>query len=129
MGTLLKYLLYALIIVVIYLIGVGFYEGRFNRDSTIGEVSDDVAKGTKNIIKDGYNSTKNAVSNGYDNAKRAINESETTDAVKENVSDGYSATVDTISETYENITEPAPNSNGGFEPQGNARNNGGFQEK
>ena len=127
MGTLLKYLLYALIIVVIYLIGVGFYEGRFNRDSTIGEVSSDVAQGTKNIISDGYDSTKRAIGNGYENAKRAYNESETVDTVKETVSDGYNATVDTISETYENLTEPAPQ-NGGFEPNGGTQNqNGGFQ--
>ena len=127
MGTLLKYLLYALIIVVIYLIGVGFYEGRFNRDSTIGEVSSDVAQGTKNIISDGYDSTKRAIGNGYESAKRAYNESETVDTVKETVSDGYNATVDTISETYEDLTEPAPQ-NGGFHPNGGTQNqNGGFQ--
>lgn len=130
MGTLLKYLLYALIIVVIYLIGVGFYEGRFNRNSTIGEVSENVAQGTKEIIKDGYNSTKSAVSNGYDSAKRAINENQTINTMQEGVADGYDATVDTISETYEDITAPAPQSNGGFQPSNNTQNtsvNGGFQ--
>lgn len=66
MGTLLKYLLYAFIIVVIYLLVVGFYEGTFNKDSTVGEVTQDVANGTKNMVKDGYNATKNAVKSGYD---------------------------------------------------------------
>jgi uncharacterized protein (UPF0333 family) len=61
MGTLLKYLLYALIIVIIYLLGVGFYEGTFNKDSTVGEVTSDVTAQTKQMIKDGYDKTKDAV--------------------------------------------------------------------
>ena len=61
MGTLLKYFLYALIIVIIYLLGVGFYEGTFNKDSTVGEVTSDVTAQTKQMIKDGYDKTKDAV--------------------------------------------------------------------
>ena len=72
MGTLLKYLLYALIIVVIYLLGVGFYEGTFNRDSTVGEISEDVAQSTGRIIRDGYDSTKEKIKDGYDAAKDKI---------------------------------------------------------
>ena len=74
MGTLLKYLLYALIIIVIYLLGVGFYEGTFNKDSTVGEISSDVAQGTKRIIRDGYDSTKETVKDGYEATKDKIEE-------------------------------------------------------
>ena len=62
MGTLLKYLLYALIIVIIYLLDVGFYEGTFNKDSTVGEVTSDITAQTKQMIKDGYDKTKDVVS-------------------------------------------------------------------
>ena len=65
MGTLLKYLLYALIIVIIYLLGVGFYEGTFNKDSTVGEVTSDVTAQTKQMIKDGYDKTKDAVTGEF----------------------------------------------------------------
>ena len=65
MGTLLKYLLYALIIVIIYLLGVGFYEGTFNKDSTVGEVTSDVTLQTKQMIKDGYDKTKDVVSDNF----------------------------------------------------------------
>ncbi len=73
MGTLLKYLLYALIIVIIYLLGVGFYEGTFNKNSTVGEVTSDVTAQTKQMIKDGYDKTKDAVSGEFsdDDSKTA----------------------------------------------------------
>lgn len=61
MGTLLKYLFYIFLLIVIYLLGVGFYEGTINKDTTVGEVTQDVAEGTKEIVKDSYNATKNAI--------------------------------------------------------------------
>ncbi len=63
MGTLLKYLFYIFLIIVIYLLGVGFYEGTINKDSTIEEVASDVTEGTKEIVKDGYDNTKKAIDN------------------------------------------------------------------
>ena len=60
MATLLKYLFYIFLIIVIYLLGVGFYEGSINDDTTVGEVAQDVSDGTKEIIKDGYQATKDA---------------------------------------------------------------------
>lgn len=62
MGTLLKYLFYIFLIIVIYLLGVGFYEGTINKDSTVSEVASDVTQGTKEIINDGYEATKDAIS-------------------------------------------------------------------
>ncbi|MBE6450699.1 MAG: hypothetical protein IJF12_00625 [Alphaproteobacteria bacterium] len=69
MGTLLKYLFYIFVIIVIYLLGVGFYEGTINKDSTVGEVASDVTQGTKNIIKDGYQATKETIEDGADAIK------------------------------------------------------------
>lgn len=61
MGTLLKYLFYIFVIIVIYLVGVGFYEGTINKDTTVSEVAQDVADGTKELVKDGYKATKDAI--------------------------------------------------------------------
>ncbi|MBQ8870005.1 MAG: hypothetical protein IJ019_01355 [Alphaproteobacteria bacterium] len=69
MGTLLKYLFYIFLIVVIYLLGVGFYEGTFNSDSTVGDVASDVTESTKNTVKDGYQATKDAIEDGIDAIK------------------------------------------------------------
>ncbi len=63
MGTLLRYLFYIFLIIVIYLLGVGFYEGTINKDSTMEEVASEVTEGTKEIVKDGYDTTKKAIDN------------------------------------------------------------------
>ena len=61
MGTILKYLVYIFLIIVIYLLGVGFYEGNINKNTTMGEVAQDVTHGTEEIIKEGYNTTKDTI--------------------------------------------------------------------
>ena len=37
MGTLLKYIFYIILIIVIYLVGRGIYEGQINETTTVGE--------------------------------------------------------------------------------------------
>ena len=69
MGTLLKYLLYALIIAAIYFVAVGFYQGTLNKDSTLGEMTDHVSANTKEMIKEGYETTKDAVQGGMEEVK------------------------------------------------------------
>ena len=66
MGTLLKYLFYVLIIAAIYFIGVGFYQGKLTKDSTLGEMTNHVTTNTKQVIENGYNTTKDAVQGGID---------------------------------------------------------------
>ncbi len=61
MGTLLKYLFYIFLLIVIYLLVVGFYEGRINKDTTVGTMTQDIAQGTKQIVSDGYEATKDAI--------------------------------------------------------------------
>ncbi len=61
MGTLLKYIFYIILIVVIYLVGRGIYEGSINENTTVGAVVDQVGEGSKQLAKDGANAVENAV--------------------------------------------------------------------
>jgi len=69
MGTLLKYLFYIFVIAAVYFVGVGFYQGRLNKDSTIGEMANHVTTNTKEAIESGYNATKDAVQGGIEQMK------------------------------------------------------------
>lgn len=72
MGKLLKILLYILIIIVIYILGVGFYKGTINSDTTLGQAATDVTDGTRQIVKDGYDATKESIGKGYAKAEKAL---------------------------------------------------------
>lgn len=67
MGAILRYLFYVFVIIVIYLLIVGFYEGTINKNTTLGAVTDDVTQGTQEIISDGYKATKDAFESVVDN--------------------------------------------------------------
>ena len=67
MGTFLKYLFYLVLIVVIYLVGRGIYEGSINEKTTVGSVVDQVGSGTKELVDE----TGNAVENAVDNYRKA----------------------------------------------------------
>lgn len=69
MGTLLKYIFYIILIIVIYLVGRGIYEGQINETTTVGEVVSDVGQGTKEIVKKGVDATVNAAEDATDAAK------------------------------------------------------------
>ena len=66
MGTIVKYVFYALVIVAIYYIGVGFHDGRITKDSSLSEVGMHVAENTKEMMQQGYEKTKDAVQGGMD---------------------------------------------------------------
>ena len=74
MGTLLKYLFYAVIILAIYFIGAGFYKGTLTGDSKVSEVAEHVTSETGKTIKDGYDATKDAISNGVNEVKTETKE-------------------------------------------------------
>ncbi len=59
MGTLLKYIFYIVLIVVIFLIAKGIYDGQITQNSTVGQVGSDIAQGTEKLM---------------DKAKTALNE-------------------------------------------------------
>lgn len=61
MGTFLKYLFYLVLIVVIYLVGRGIYEGNINEQTSVGQVVDQVDSGVKNMATEAGNSVDRAV--------------------------------------------------------------------
>lgn len=61
MGTFLKYLFYLILIVVIYLVGRGIYEGNINEQTSVGQVVDQVDAGVKNMAAEAGNSVDRAV--------------------------------------------------------------------
>ena len=73
MGTLLKYIFYIILIIVIYLVGRGIYEGQINETTTVGEVVSDVGQGTKEIVKKGVDATVNAAEDATDAGKNRRN--------------------------------------------------------
>ena len=77
MGTLLKYIFYLILIIVIYLVGRGIYEGQINETTTVGEVVGDVGRGTKEIVKKGVDATVNAAEDAADTSKEKANDYET----------------------------------------------------
>ncbi len=72
MGTFLKYLFYLVLIVVIYLVGKGIFEGQITETTTVGEVVDNVESGTKQLVNDGVEATKNAVDDYQKAPKKEI---------------------------------------------------------
>ncbi|MBR2299104.1 MAG: hypothetical protein IJ870_00840 [Alphaproteobacteria bacterium] len=76
MGTILKYLFYALIILAIYFLGVGFYQGTIHKESTISDVANHITSNTKETLKEGYETTKDAVQGGIEELKDEGQEAE-----------------------------------------------------
>lgn len=71
MGTFLKYLFYIALIIVIYLVGKGVYEGQINEKTTVGEVVSVVKSGTKDLVRSGVNAADSAVDKASDKAEEA----------------------------------------------------------
>lgn len=61
MGTFFKYLIYLLIIVVLYLIIKGCYDGSINSQTTVGNVAEQVTQGTQKMAVDAANVVENMV--------------------------------------------------------------------
>ena len=63
MGTFLKYLFYVIVIVVVYLVGRGIYEGSITEKTPVGQVVSDVGTESKALVKDGLDATKKSIDN------------------------------------------------------------------
>lgn len=107
MGTILKYLFYIILIVALYLVGRGIYEGQITEKTTVGEVMSDVGTGTKQLVKEGvanakvgYESLKNDSQDNYENAKE--NAQESYNNAKENVQEGYNNAKENLKNDYQN---------------------------
>ena len=64
MGTFLKYVLYIILALVIYLVGKGIYEGSINENTTVGGVVEQVDAGGRQMVQDGadvVNDVKNNI--------------------------------------------------------------------
>ena len=66
MGTLLKYIFYIILIIVIYLVGRGIYEGQINETTTVGEVVRDGGQGAEEMVKKGVAAAGNAADDATD---------------------------------------------------------------
>ncbi len=58
MGTFFKYLIYLLILIVLFFIGKGIYDGNINSQTTVGEVATQVSDDTKGLAQDAVNAMK-----------------------------------------------------------------------
>ncbi len=76
MGTFLKYLFYIALVVVIYLVGKGVYEGQINEKTTVGQVVSDVKSGTKDMVREGVNAADNAIDDYKKAPKKEVNVTE-----------------------------------------------------
>lgn len=63
MGTFLKYVFYLALIVIIYLVGKGIYNGQINENTTVGSVIDQVDTGAQGLASEADGAVKNAVDN------------------------------------------------------------------
>ena len=72
MGTFLKYVFYLVLIVVVYLIGRGIYEGSITEDTTVGSVAEQVDMGSKEMMKNAENMVEEAVQDYKSAPKKEI---------------------------------------------------------
>lgn len=72
MGTFLKYLFYIVLIVVVYLVAKGIYNGDINEKTTVGQVVSDVESGSKQIVKESVDAAQNAVEDYKKEPKKEI---------------------------------------------------------
>ena len=63
MGTLLKYVFYVILVVVIYLVAKGVYDGNINRQTTVGSVGEQVETGSEQLAEEGAQEVQDAVKN------------------------------------------------------------------
>lgn len=70
MGSFLKYAFYLVLIVIIYLVGKGIFDGKISENTTVGEVVSQVETGAENMVK-ATDKEINAEANEYEQAPKA----------------------------------------------------------
>jgi len=135
MGTVLKYVFYVALIIIIYLVGKGIFEGNINEDTTVGQVVDDVKSGTADMASGAVDKAKDAVNDvrrnnavrpaSIDDEQGALNvtkgeyqmtentyhngEPSTWEKAKEVSSDAWEATKDTSAKVWDKTKEVSGN--------------------
>ncbi|MBP3346484.1 MAG: hypothetical protein J6L86_05600 [Alphaproteobacteria bacterium] len=72
MGTFLKYVFYLILIIVIYLVGKGIYDGDITEKTTVGQVVDTVETGAAQMAKDSGNAVKEEIQDYQAQPKKDI---------------------------------------------------------
>ena len=114
MGTFLKYVFYVIVIVVVYLIGRGIYEGSITEKTTVGQVVSDVGTGSKELVKDGIDATKKSNENldTRTSAEKARDAGQSAaDNAKEASADAWKATKNGAQSAKESVAEGMGNMN------------------
>ena len=106
MGTILKYIFYGALILVIYLVAKGIYDGKITEDTTVAQVGSNIADGTQQLVSD----TKKAIDERADKAKakEAAEKAEAAvDAGAEKAADTASAAAEKTADTASAAAERA----------------------
>ena len=72
MGTFLKYVFYLILIIVMYLVGKGIYDGDITEKTTVGQVVDTVETGAAQMAKDSGNAVKEEIQDYQAQPKKDI---------------------------------------------------------
>lgn len=70
MGTFIKYVFYLIVLMVVYLIGRGIYEGSITQETTVGNVAEQVDSGSRELAKEAGQGIKK----GYEGVKRDLSQ-------------------------------------------------------
>ena len=97
MGTILKYIFYVALILVIYLVAKGIYDGKITEDTTVAQVGSNIADGTQQLVSD----TKKAINEAAEKAEAAV------DAGAEKAADTASAAAEKTADTASAAAERA----------------------
>lgn len=76
MGTILKYVFYVALILVVYLVAKGIYTGDINETTTVGQVVSDVGSGTKQIVNESIDAAQEAVEDYKDKPNTTVETAE-----------------------------------------------------
>ena len=74
MGTFLKYLFYLILIIVIYLVGKGIYDGTIDKQTTVGSVVEQVDTGAEQMAKDAGDAIDSTVDQARESARQRVRE-------------------------------------------------------
>lgn len=72
MGTFLKYAFYIALILIVYLIGKGIYDGSINETSTVEDVANNVENEAKNMAKNASNAIEKTIDDYEKHPKKEI---------------------------------------------------------
>ena len=79
MGKVIKYLFYLILLIVIYLVGKGVYEGNINQNTTVGSVIKQVDEGGRELAQKAEKEAKR----GYDKTIEVLSDKQNNPSLKQ----------------------------------------------